>query len=103
MALQLQSLLEKNELIHWVIVFVKNESNNLGTMATTLRSFIDCELFKLLWVYEGTCFGHVMSKTCQYVTNDVKVLVGLSLVSVKDIQTSLQKRVIWTKQLGKGR
>jgi hypothetical protein len=87
-------LLEKNRLIHGVIAFVKNGGNKLGTMVTTLRSIIDCETFKLLRVYQGTCFQHVMSKTCQYVTNDDKVLVGLSLVSVKDVQTSLQKIII---------
>jgi hypothetical protein len=37
MALQLQDLLEKCGLIHHVITFVKNEGNNLETMATTLN------------------------------------------------------------------
>jgi len=82
---------------------VKDEGNNLGTMATTLQSMIDCEPFKLLRVYEGISLQHVMSKTCQYVTNDDKVSMGLSLVSVKNVQTSLQKRIIWTKKLGEGR
>jgi hypothetical protein len=36
MALQLQVLLKKNDLIHCVITFVKDEGNNLGTMLTTL-------------------------------------------------------------------
>jgi hypothetical protein len=58
-------------------------------MATTLRSIIDYEPFKLLRVYEGTCFQHLMYKTCQYVMNDDKVSEGLSLVSVKDVQISL--------------
>jgi hypothetical protein len=62
MALQLQSLLENFGLIHRVIIFVKDEDNNLRTMATTLHSIIDCELLKLLQVYEGICFGHVMFK-----------------------------------------
>jgi len=37
----------------------------------------------MLWVYEGICFGHVMSKVCQYTTNNDMVLVGLILVNVK--------------------
>jgi hypothetical protein len=37
MALQLQDLLEKCGLIHHVNTFVKNEGNNLRTMATTLN------------------------------------------------------------------
>jgi hypothetical protein len=64
MALQLQSLLENFGLIHQVIIFVKDEGNNLGIIATTLHSIIDCELLKLLQVYEGTCFGHVVFKVC---------------------------------------
>jgi hypothetical protein len=64
MALQLQSLLENFGLIHQVIIFVKDECNNLGIIATTLHSIIDCELLKLLQVYEGTCFGHVVFKVC---------------------------------------
>ncbi len=67
-----------------MIIFVKYEGNNLGTLFITLRSIIDCELLKLLWVYESTCFGHVMFKTCQYATNDDKISMGLTLVSVKD-------------------
>ncbi len=72
-----------------MIAFVRDEGNNLGTMAVTLRLIIDYGLFKLLRVYEGTCFGHVMSKLCQYVMNDNKVLVGLTLVNVKDAQIGL--------------
>jgi hypothetical protein len=36
MALQLQVLLKKVDLIHCVIVFVEDEGNNLETMLTTL-------------------------------------------------------------------
>jgi hypothetical protein len=72
-----------------MIAFVKDEGNNLGTMAVTLRLIINCELFKLLRVYEGTCFGHVMSKMYQYATNDNKVLMALTLVNVKDVRIGL--------------
>jgi hypothetical protein len=57
MTFQLQTLLENFGLIHHVIAFVKDECNNLGSIVTTLRSFINFELLKLLWVYEGTCFA----------------------------------------------
>jgi hypothetical protein len=62
-----------------------------------------CELLKLLQVYEGTCFGHVMFKMCQYETNDNKVLMGLTLVNVKDVQIGLQKIITRTKKSRKGR
>jgi hypothetical protein len=35
--------------------------------------------------------------------NDDKVLMILTLASVKDVQTSLQKVITWTKKSGKGR
>jgi hypothetical protein len=48
MALQLQPLLETFRLIHRVIIFVKYEGNNLGTMFIAKTSIIDCEPLKLL-------------------------------------------------------
>ncbi len=80
-----------------MIAFVKHEGKNLGTMATTLWSIINCELLKLLRVYKDICFGHVMFKTCQYAMNDDKVSMGLILVSVKDVQTGLQKKLLRQK------
>ncbi len=103
MTIQLQSLLEKCGLLHIIIAFVKDESNNLTTMATTLQSIVECEPLKLVKVYEGTCFGHVMSKACQYATNDEKIFVGLKNVNVKDAHVALQKIITWTKKFGKWR
>ncbi len=48
---QLQSLLENFGLLHRVINFVKNESTNLATMATTLHFIFDYEPLKSLKVY----------------------------------------------------
>jgi hypothetical protein len=67
---QLRSLLEKYDLIHCMIVFVKDESINLTFMATTLCSIIHYFPLKSQRVYEGVCFGHIMFKACQYATND---------------------------------
>jgi hypothetical protein len=53
--------------------------------------------------YEGTSFGNVMFKVCQYVINDSKVSKSLMLVSVKDAQVVLQKTITWTKKSMKGR
>jgi hypothetical protein len=62
MANQLHSLLEKYDLMHCMITFVKDEGINLMSMATTLHSTVDCHPLKLQWVYEGMCFGRIMSK-----------------------------------------
>ncbi len=64
MAVQLQVLLDKFGLLHQVIAFVKDESINVFTMVIALHSIIDCEPLNILRVYEGTYFGHVMSKAC---------------------------------------
>jgi hypothetical protein len=65
MAIQLESLLSKFKLAHRVIAFVKDEGSNLTSMAFTLCSIIDYQPLRLLKVYEGICFGHVMYKACQ--------------------------------------
>jgi hypothetical protein len=85
-----------------MITFVKHEGTNL-VATTTLHFIIGCEPLKILKVYEGTCFGHVMFKACQYVTYDDKVFVGLQHVSVKDVQVNLQKNITWAKRSGKRR
>jgi hypothetical protein len=48
MASQPQGLLEKFGIIHHVLVFVKYESINLGSMAMALRFIIDCKTLKIL-------------------------------------------------------
>ncbi len=75
--------------MHCMIVFVKDEGCNLMSMATTLSSIVDYRPSKLQWVYEGTCFGHIMSKAYKYVINDEKVTKGLKQVSVKAAQKNL--------------
>jgi hypothetical protein len=65
-------------------------------MVTTLWSIIDCELLKLLRVYED--FGHVMFKPCQYATNDNKVSMGFTPMTMKNAQIDLYKIIIKTKE-----
>jgi hypothetical protein len=71
-------------MLHQVIAFGKDEGINLSIMVATMHSIINYEPLKILRVYEGTCFGHVMSKACQYATNDDKISIGLKNVSVKE-------------------
>jgi hypothetical protein len=69
-------LLEKFGLIHQLLAFVKDEGNNLASMATTLHSIVDYELPNLPHVYEGICFGHVLFKTCNILRMMTKFLWG---------------------------
>ncbi len=82
-------MLEKFGLIQYYLAFVKYEVRNLGFMVMTLQSIVDCKPLKILYVYEGICFGHIMFKYYQYATNDDKVYVKLTLVSVKDSHVGL--------------
>ncbi len=82
---------------------MKDEGGNLTIMATILQSIVDCEPLKLLRVYDDTCFRHVMSKACQYVTNDDKISAGLKSVNVKDAHMLVYKKQLpKPKSLGKG-
>jgi hypothetical protein len=63
MVVQLQVLLARFILLHQVITFIKYEGTNLSVMVVVLP-IIDYEPLNILRVYEGTCFGHVMSKAC---------------------------------------
>ncbi len=85
--------------MHHVITFVKDEGNNLSTMAATLCSIIICQPLKLNQVYESTCFGHVMSKVCQYATYNDKVLKGLMQVNLKECTNYFTKNYYMDQEI----
>jgi hypothetical protein len=84
-------------------IALKDEGTNLSTMGVVMHSIIDYEPLKILRVCEGMCFGHVMSKACQYATNDDKIYVGLKNVNVNKTHSKLQKTITCTKKSKKGR
>lgn len=100
---KLQVLLQNFDIMHCVVAFMNDENNTLTSMAITLCYIVDCQPLKFLWVYEGTYFGHVMSRTCQYGSNDERMVTSLKHVNVKNAEVSLQKTITWTKKLRKGR
>jgi hypothetical protein len=75
MVVQLRVLLDRFGFVA-LGTFIKNEGMNFSTIAPILHSIIDYEHLKILKVYKSTCFGHVMSKACQYVKNDEFFLLG---------------------------
>jgi hypothetical protein len=96
-------LLDSFSLFDKVIAFVKDECPNLNTLTNALKSIVFCSPFQLPTPFVGLCFDHAMSKVAQYATNDAKVYLGFKKVSLKAIQTLLQKIIIWTKKSGKGK
>ncbi len=72
MDLQVNEVLTKHGFNAQVITYVKDEGGNLSTMTTTLTSVVSCEVLGLATPFVGACWGHVMSKCCQYATNILK-------------------------------
>lgn len=63
---------------------------------------MSCQILGMLTPFVGPWWGHVMSKCCQYATNDTNVCVSFILISIKLAQFVLQKTIISTKKNGKG-
>jgi len=74
-----------------VIAYIKDKATNLNTLPIVLTFVVSCPLLQLSSLFNGTCFGHVMSKACQYATNDSKVRVGMKDVSLAKVEYVLQK------------
>jgi hypothetical protein len=58
---------------------------NLGSMATTLWSFVDYEPLKMLRVYEGTCIWVCHVWNLLICIHDDNVFARLTLVNMKDV------------------
>jgi hypothetical protein len=75
---------------------------NLNTLTFVLTFVVSCLTLKLTCPFIGSCFGHVMLTVTQSTIDDTKVCANLSKVNLKEVQSSLQKTIIWTNKFGKG-
>ncbi len=82
-------LLDKFGLRKKIIAYVKDESSNMNAMTFALKSIVSCETLSLQKSFNGTCFGHVFSKACQYATTDEKMCINLMYVSINATQENL--------------
>jgi hypothetical protein len=83
-------LLQGNSLVYLTMFSPKDKGSNLNTLASTLLQVVNCEPFQLTSPYVDACFGHVMSKTCEYVILDDLVCVGMTkLVLLKIARSTL--------------
>jgi hypothetical protein len=71
-------------------------------MTNELTFVVFCETLGLQTPFARSCWGHVMSKCTQYVTNDAKVSTKLTFVFIKETKSILQKTITWTKKSGNG-
>jgi hypothetical protein len=101
LARNLIELLDAYGLKNKIIAYVKDEGSNLNTLTNTLKSVVKCETLGLEESFQGTCFGHVFSKVCQYATTDDKVCKNLKYVFIKSAQANLQNGLLGQRNLGK--
>jgi hypothetical protein len=92
----------KYQLTSKIITYVKDESTNLNTFAFAFTSVVFCAPLQLVAPFTGTCFGHDMSKACQYATNDTKIGVGMKEMCSKSSKCLVENHYM-DKELGKGR
>ncbi len=68
-----------------------------------LTNIVSCVILLLPQPCVVSCYGHAMSKCCQYATNDLKVCEGMKEVSIIKVQSSRQKTITWTKKSEKSK
>jgi len=90
----LTKLLHKYGLRKKIIAYVKDNGSNLTIMIIALKAVVNYEPLGLEESFQGICFGHVFSKTCQYGIAKEKVCKDLNYVSIKFVRVDLQKCII---------
>jgi hypothetical protein len=83
MALKLQALLNKFGLKKKCIFMSKMKTYKVSQSKEDFEGCYECESSRLEEPFQSTCFGHVMSKVCQYGTTNNKVCAGLQNIYVK--------------------
>jgi hypothetical protein len=76
MALQVNQILQTHGLNAKIIAYVKYEGNSFPTMIIALTFVVFYEVLGLVKPFIKNCWGHAMSKCCEYATYDTKVFVG---------------------------
>ncbi len=66
----------------------EDKGTNFVNMTVAFKLVISCEALNLPQPFNGTYFGHAMSKAVQYATNDDKIFKDLASINVKFAQTS---------------
>ncbi len=76
-------MLDQYDLRKKVIEYVKDEGANLNALTVILKSMVDCEVLGMEKSFQGSCFGHLFYKACQYGTTKKKVCKNLRYASIK--------------------
>ena len=60
-------LLDEFKLTDKIVACVKDEGANLATLERALQLTVSCDILGLAKPFSSACFGHIMSKVCQYI------------------------------------
>jgi hypothetical protein len=71
-------------------------------MSISLTSIVFYEVLKLVKPFIENCWGHAMSKCCQYITNDTKAFVSLMPISIKKCLIFCKRQSLGPKKVGRG-
>ncbi len=102
MVTQVKEILLSYNLLDKLITYMKDKGGNMSTLARALSFVVNCAPLKLAALWQGSCFGHIFSKTCQYACNDATICFGFWEVSLKSTLLTLQKKISWIKKSNKG-
>jgi hypothetical protein len=97
LALQMNVLLVKHRLNVHVLIYVKDQANNLSIMPFTFILIMSCGILGMLVPYVKIYWG----KCWQCAMDGIKVCANLTSISIKLAQFILQKTITWTKKSGK--
>jgi len=89
LTIHVKSLIVEFNLTNKIITYVKDEGGNSNTLIVALTSIVNCDWLQLDTPYLRTCFGHVMSKACQYAINHDQVCNGIHELNLKGVQSYL--------------
>jgi hypothetical protein len=89
------------QLANKVLVYVKDENNNLNTFENVFSTTKRCKLLELEKSFANTCSNDVMSKMCRYAITK-EVCASMKEISIKRAKVALEKTITWTKKSGKG-
>jgi hypothetical protein len=97
---QLHTLFEEYKLTNKIIYYVEDESTNMSIMTNLLKQIVSYEKLKILAPFKNVCFGHALSKACQYAIFDENVSLGLQPMDLKSVYFLIKTCITWSKKFG---
>jgi len=91
---QVKERLLSYNLLEKLITYMKDKGDNLSILTRALSFVVSCVPLKLAAPWQGSCFGHAFSKTCQYACNDAIICLGFWEDILKATQLTLQKTIM---------